>query len=120
MATDAADLGPFAPEQGPASLPALAGALIGVAAFAVAGGALALDLINVSDYRSRPLVMLLAPAAVLLCVAGLYQVSASGRRGVRLATWGMGLAAVAGIVALSSTPACRTERCSSPSSAPRT
>jgi His/Glu/Gln/Arg/opine family amino acid ABC transporter permease subunit len=98
MATDAADLGPFAPEQGPASLPALGGALLGVVAFALAAGAVALDLINASDYRSRPLVMLLAPAAVLLCIAGLYQVSASGRRGVRLATWGLGLAALGGIV----------------------
>jgi len=56
MATDAAELGPFAPEQGPVSLAALGGAFLGVAAFAVAAGALALDIIDASDYQSRPLV----------------------------------------------------------------
>jgi len=99
MATDAADLGPFAPEQGPASLSAVGGALLGLAAFAVATGALALDVINASDYQSRPLVLVLAPLAMISSIAGLYQVSASGRRGTRLASWGLALAALGGIVA---------------------
>jgi His/Glu/Gln/Arg/opine family amino acid ABC transporter permease subunit len=98
MATEALDLGPFAPEQGPASRAALGGALFGAAAFGVAAVALILDVLDVSAYQSRPLVVILSGIAIFLSIAGLYQVSTSARRGSRLVAWGLGLAVVGGVL----------------------
>lgn len=98
MATEAVDLGPFAPEQGPPSRAALGGALFGGAAFLVALGALILDVLDASTYQSRPLVLILFGVASVSSIVGLYQVTASARRGSRLVGWGLGLAVTGGII----------------------
>ena len=99
MASQALDLGPFAPEQGPTSPWSAAAGLLGAAAFAVAFVAVALDAANVTTFHSRSLVLPVSVVALVAGIIGLYQVSASGRRGKLFATWGIALAAVGGIAA---------------------
>lgn len=97
MASAAADLGPFAPEQGPTSSLALAGAALGVGGFAIAFVSVFLDVAGASKFSSGPWVFPLAGAAIVASIVALYQVSTGGRRGKLLASWGLALAAAAGI-----------------------
>jgi polar amino acid transport system permease protein len=99
MAVEATDLGPFASETGPPSPWALLSALLGVAAAAVAGLAILLDVSGATTLRSRTIATPLAGAALVCAVAGLYQVGIRGRRGRVPAAWGAALGAAAAIVA---------------------
>jgi polar amino acid transport system permease protein len=99
MATsaEAADLGPFAPEQGPRSLAAVAGAVCGVGSASIAFGAVLLDVAGVSQLNSRAVAMPLAALALASSVAGLYRVAVAGRRGRVLAAIGLAAALAGGI-----------------------
>lgn len=99
MTSEALDLGPFAPEQGPPSPWAAAAGLLGAAAFGVAAVAVVLDAANISVLHTRGVVLPMSGVAFVAGIAGLYQVAALGRRGKRLASWGLGLAVVGGITA---------------------
>ena len=99
MATEAIDLGPFAPEQGPTSPFAAASAACGVVAASAAGLAIAADLLDVGVFTSRVVAGPLGALGVLSGLVGLYQVSASGRRGRVLAAWGAALGAAGAFVA---------------------
>jgi polar amino acid transport system permease protein len=98
MATQAVDLGPFAPEQGPASMWALAGAALGLGAAAAAAVAVALDAGGAAKWDPRPYVAAAAASAVVASLAGLYQVSTSERRGRAMATWGVILGVVGAFI----------------------
>jgi His/Glu/Gln/Arg/opine family amino acid ABC transporter permease subunit len=87
MATQAVDLGPFAPEQGPTSRWAASAAVLGVAAAGVAAVAVVVDMSG-GTFRSRSISVPLGGAALIAAIAGLYQGSVSGRKGRKLATIG--------------------------------
>lgn len=95
-----AELGPFAPEQGALSTAAVAGTFLGAAAAGVALLAALLDVADVVTFHSRPIVLPLGSLAFAVSIAGLYQVSAAGRRGRLFAAWGVVLALTGGIAAL--------------------
>lgn len=96
---EVADLGPFAPEQGPVSPAALLGAVLGGAAAAIAAVAVLLDVGGLATFRSRAVVLPLGGLAVAASIAGFYQVSAAGRRGRWLAAAGIVLGAAGGVAA---------------------
>lgn len=97
MATQAIDLGPFAPEQGATSRWAAAGAALGAAAAAYAGLAVIIDAIGPATLPTRAISVPLGGAALLVSLAGLYHASAFGLKGRRLGTLGtmLGLAGAA-------------------------
>jgi His/Glu/Gln/Arg/opine family amino acid ABC transporter permease subunit len=103
MAATAESLGPFAPEQGPASTAATAGAAFGVAALATALAALILDVAGAASFRSRPVAVPLAVAGVAASLAGFYSVGVGGRSGRRLASAGLAAAALGGLIAYAHT-----------------
>ncbi len=88
MATQALDLGPFAPEQGATSRWAVMGVILGAAAAAYSGIAVVVDALGHATLPSRAISVPLGGAAFLVSLAGLYHVSAFGVRGKRLATLG--------------------------------
>jgi polar amino acid transport system permease protein len=99
MSADAADLGPFAPEQGPTSLAATAGGLLGGASAAIAVVAILVDAAGTGTLRSRPIAIPLAVASIVASIVGLYQASAAGRRGRTAAAFGIALAIAGGLTA---------------------
>lgn len=99
MATQAVDLGRFAPEQGATSPWAAASAALGTGAAAIAAIALVLDASGAATLRSRAWSLPLGCAAVVAAIAGLYHVSAYGRRGKVLASWGAVLGVSGALVA---------------------
>lgn len=99
MATEAVDLGPFAPEQGPTSPWAAIAAALGVAAASVTTVAALIDVSGAGTLRSRGVSVPLGGAALLFAIVGLYQVSVSSRKGKLLATWGAVLGVTGALVA---------------------
>ena len=88
MASQAVDLGPFAPEQGATSRWAVAGAILGVAAAGLAGVAVLIDSLGPTTLRTRSFTAPLGAAALVVSLGALYRVSAFGLSGRRLARLG--------------------------------
>ncbi len=88
MASQAVDLGPFAPEQGATSRWAAAGAALGAAAAGLAGVSVLIDALGPTDLRTRSYSAPLGAAALLVSLGALYHVSAFGLSGRRLARLG--------------------------------
>lgn len=96
MATQAADLGPFAPDQGATSRLALVAGLLGAGAAAVAALAVAIDLGGPGTLRSRPVSVPLGAAAFITSMIALYHISSGALKGRSFARWG----AILGVASL--------------------
>jgi His/Glu/Gln/Arg/opine family amino acid ABC transporter permease subunit len=88
MASRAAELGPFAPEQGATSPSAMLAAILGVSAAGIAVLGVLVDATGGGALRIRPLAGLFGVSAVIAAASGAYYVSAYGSRGKRLAVLG--------------------------------
>ncbi|MEX2554043.1 MAG: amino acid ABC transporter permease [Actinomycetota bacterium] len=99
MATQAVDLGPFAPEQGPTSRWAALAAALGLGAAGVTAVAILIDLGGAGTLRSRSWAVPFGGAALIAAIIGLYQVSVLGRKGRTLAAWGAAFGVSAAVVA---------------------
>lgn len=99
MATQAVDLGPFAPEQGGASRAAVLAVVLGLGSAAAATLALLFDASGSTTFRSRPLSAPMGGAALVSALVASYYVSAHGRRGKLLAIWGAVLGVAGALVA---------------------
>lgn len=100
MSTHAADLGRFAPDQGPTSLWSAAAVALGASAAAVAAVAIVTDLSGGASFDSRPSAAPLGVLAIVAAVVGMLQAATSGRRGRGLAGWGAALGAAGAVAAI--------------------
>lgn len=95
------DLGPFAPERGARSPAALAGAVVGGAAVALAGLRIALDEVRPGGDHSafRTWATWAAALAAAIALAGAYQIATRGMRGRTSVVVALMLATTGGITA---------------------
>lgn len=104
MATEAVDLGRFAPEQGSTSPLAGAAAVLGVGAAGVAAAAILFDvggsILEIRGVGAREIASSLGGVALLVAMLGLYQVATGGRKGRVLAVWGAVLGVAGAVVAI--------------------
>lgn len=104
MVAEAAQLGPFASEQGSTSRWATAGAFLGLGASGVAAAAILIDLggrrLDVGGVGAREIAVPLGAAALIASMAGLYNISTAGLRGRALCIWGAMLGVLGSLVAL--------------------
>lgn len=104
MATQAVDLGRFAPEQGSTSPWAGAAAILGLGAAGVAAAAIIMDVagyvLDIEGLGSREIAAPLGAAALLVALFALYQVATVGRKGRVLAVWGAVLGVAGALVAV--------------------